>query len=106
MDGFPTVLVARNRDGLDGPLVDCLRRDGFHVLEAYGWEHVLGIIKGHSRAIHLLVADSEMKARVPFLRKHRSELRFLLVGKPVDADYLLANVRRLIDSPPSSLTDS
>jgi hypothetical protein len=104
--GFPTVLVARNQNGLDGPLVDGLRRAGFHVLEADGWEHVLGVIKGHSRSIHLLLADLQMKAHVPFLRKHRSELKFLIVGKPVDADDVLAKVRRLMDSPPSSFTDS
>jgi hypothetical protein len=99
--GFPTILVARNQEGLDGPLVDCWRRDGFHVLEADDWEHVLDVVKRHSRPIHLLLADMSMKAHAPFLRKHRNELMFLFINKPVDADAVLAKVRRLLGSPPS-----
>jgi DNA-binding NtrC family response regulator len=101
MHGFPTILVARNQDGLDDLLLDCLRRGGFHVLEADDWEHVLAVVKRHSRPIHLLLADMDMKVHAPFLRKHRSELKFLFVNKPVDADDVVAKVRRLLGSPPS-----
>jgi hypothetical protein len=104
MHGFPTILVARNQDGLDGPLVDCLRRDGFHVLEADNWEHVFAVVKVHSRPIHLLLADVSMDARVPILKRHRPGLIFLFVAKPVDANDVLAKVRRLLGSPsPSSI---
>jgi DNA-binding NtrC family response regulator len=106
MLGFPTILVARNQDGLDDPLLDLLRRDGFHVLEADDWDQVLVVVKRHSRPIHLLLADMNMKAHVPFLKKHRSELKFLIVNKPVDADEVVTKVRRLLGSPPSSFTSS
>ena len=101
MHGFPTILVARNQDGLDGPLLDCLRRDGFHVLEADDWDHVLVVVKRHSRPIHLLLAGTNLEAHAPFLRMHRSEMRFLFVNQPVDTDDVLAKVRRLLGSPPS-----
>jgi CheY-like chemotaxis protein len=101
MHDFPTILIARNDDGLDGPLVHSLQRDGFHVLEADNWEHVLDVVKRHSRPIHLLLTDMNMEAYVPILKKHRSELIFLFVQKPVDADEVLAKVRKLLGSPPS-----
>ena len=103
MHGYPTILVARNQDGLDGPLVDCLRRDGFHVLEADDWDQVLGVVKRHSRPIHLLLADVSMEAHVPILKRHRSELMFLFVTKPFDVVEVLAKVRQLLGSPPSSI---
>jgi hypothetical protein len=99
--GFPTVLVARDDDGLDGPLVDFLQRNGFHVLEADNWEHVFDVVRLHSRPIHLLLANVSMDAHVPILKQHRSELQVLFVKKPVDADVVLANVRQLVGSPPS-----
>jgi hypothetical protein len=100
--GFPTVLVARDDDGLDGgPLVDFLQRNGFHVLEADSWTHVFDLVRTHSRPIHLLLANVSMDAHVPILKQHRSELQVLFVKKPVDADVVLANVRQLLGSPPS-----
>ena len=101
MHGFPTILVARNQNGLDGPLINCLQRDGFHVLEADDWEHVWAVVMRHSRPIHLLLADMNMEVYVPIFRKHRSELLFLFVTKPVDPDEVLAKVRQLLGSPPS-----
>jgi hypothetical protein len=41
-----------------------------------------------------------MDARVPILKKHRSELQVLFVKKPVDADVVVAKVRQLLGSPP------
>jgi hypothetical protein len=99
--GYPTVLFACYEDGLDGGLVHSLRRNGFHVLEADNWEHVFNAVRVHSRPIHLLIVDVSMDARVPFLKKHRSELQVLFVKKPVDADDVLAKVRQLLGSPPS-----
>ena len=72
------------------------------MLEADDWEHVLAVIKLHSRPIHLLVADMNMEAHVPFLRKHRSNLQVLIVKGPVDAVDVLAKVRQLLGSPSSS----
>jgi hypothetical protein len=102
--GFPTVLVARDHDGLDGSLVSSLQHSGFLVLEAENWEQVFNVVKVHSRPIHLLLADVSMDARVPILKKHRSELQVLVVKKPVDADEVLSRIRQLLGSPspPSS----
>jgi hypothetical protein len=100
---YPTVLVAGTDDGLDGPLVNLLQRNGFHVLEAHDWATVLHFVSGHSRPIHLLLADVSMDARMPILKMHRSELQVLFVEKPVNADDVLAKVRQLLGSlPPSS----
>ena len=99
--GFPTVLVARDDDGLNGPLVDRLWREDYNVLEAHGWANVFHFVSVHSRPIHLLLANVSINARVPILKEHRSELQVLLVKKPVDADDVLARVRTLLGSPPS-----
>jgi DNA-binding response OmpR family regulator len=96
-----TVLVVRDDEGLAGPLVNSLQRNGFHVLEADNWAHLLDVVKVHSRPIHLLLADVSMDARVPILKRHRSELQVLFLKKPGDADDVLANVRHLLGSPPS-----
>jgi hypothetical protein len=98
---YPTVLIACEDDGLGGSLVNSLQRNGFHVLEADNWAHLLDVVKVHSRPIHLLVADVSMDARVPILKRHRSELQVLFVKQPIDADDVLANVRQLLGSPPS-----
>lgn len=101
--GYPTVLVAHDDEGLRRTLGDCLRQEGYHVLEAHQWTTVFDLVKVHSRPIHLLVADVSMDARVPILKSHRSDLQVLLVKKPVDADDVLAKVRQLLGSPPSSI---
>ena len=98
---YPTVLIARDDDGLDGALVSCLQRSGFHVLET-DWAHVLDVVRVHSRQIHVLLADVSMEARVPILKAHRIELQVLFVKKPVDAEEVLAKVRQLLGSPPPS----
>jgi hypothetical protein len=99
MQGYPTVLVAHDDDGLRSILGDCLQRSGFHVLVA-DWAHVFDVVRVHSRPIHLLVADVSIDARVPILKAHRSELQVLFVKVPVDADDVLAKVRQLLGSPP------
>ena len=101
---YPTILVARDDNGLDGALINCLQRNGFHVLEADDWEHLFDVVTVHSRSIHLLLVDASMHAQVPMLKKHRSELQVVLVQKPVDADAVLAKVRELLGSPPSPST--
>jgi DNA-binding NtrC family response regulator len=98
---YPTVLVARDHNGLDGALIDCLHRNGFHVLEARDWEQVFHAITVHSRPIHLLLADVSMGNRVPILKKHRSELQVVFVQKPVDVDAVLVEIRKALGSPPS-----
>jgi hypothetical protein len=100
---FPTVLVAKD-DGLDRTLINCLQRNGFHVLEADDWEHVFDVVKVHSRPIHLLLADVSMEVRAPSLKKHRSELQIMFVKKPVDVDVVLVKVRNVLGSPPSSIS--
>jgi DNA-binding response OmpR family regulator len=98
---YPTVLVAHHDVGVRGILLDCLKRNGFHVLEADDWDHLFDVVRVHSRPIHLLLVDVSMDARVPILKEHRSELQVLFVKRPVDADVVLANVRQLLGSPPS-----
>jgi DNA-binding NtrC family response regulator len=98
---YPTVLVAHGDEGVRSTLVNSLRRNGFHVLEANDWVHVFDVVKVHSRPIHLLLVDVSMDARVQILKEHRSELQVLFVKKPVDADDVLAKARQLLGSPPS-----
>src|SRR5260370_30575747 len=98
---YPTVLVAHGDEEVRSTLVDCLQRNGFHVLEADDWAHVFDIVRVHSRLIHLLLADVSMEARLQILKKYRSKLQVLIVGKPVDAEDVLAKVRQLLRSPPS-----
>jgi hypothetical protein len=98
---YPTVLVARDDDGLDGPIVHFLQRHGFHVLEADSAD-LFDVVRVHSRPIHVLLADVSMEAHVPFLKKHRSGLQVVFVKKPVDADDVLAKVRQVLGSPPPS----
>jgi hypothetical protein len=53
---YPTVLVAHGDAEVRSTLVDCLQRNGFHVLEAGGWAHVFYWVRVHSRPIHLVLA--------------------------------------------------
>ena len=99
---YPTILVARD-DGLDCRLVQSLQRHGFHVLEAGDWDHLLDVVRVHSRPIHLLLTDVSMESHVPILKKHRSEMHVLIVQKPVDVKGVLARVRQLLGSPPPSM---
>ncbi len=101
MHDYPTVLVAHHDVGVRGTLLDCLQRNGFHVLEADDWAHVFHWVRVHSRPIHMVLADVSMDAHVPILKKHRSELHIVFVNKPVDADDVLAKVRQFLGSPPS-----
>ena len=98
---YPTVLVARDDDGLNDALISCLQRNGFHVLEAHDWEHVVDVVRVHSRPIHLLLVNESVDAQVSIVKEHRSELQIMVVNKPVDADVVLAKVRQLLGSPPS-----
>jgi DNA-binding NtrC family response regulator len=97
---YPTILIARDDNGLDETLINCLQRNGFHVLEAADLEEVFQAVKVHSRPIQLLLVDASMDAHVPMLKQHRSELQVVLVQKPVDVDAVLAKVRQLLGSPP------
>jgi hypothetical protein len=103
---YPTVLVARDDEALDGALISYLQRNGFHVLEAHDWERVFDVVRMHSRPIHLLLASESMDAHVSVLKEHRSELQVMFVRKPVDADVVLAKVRQLLGSPPTSIFPS
>jgi hypothetical protein len=101
MYDYPTVLVAHDDEGVRGTLGDCLRREGYHVLEAHEWTMVSDLVKVYSRPIHLILADGSIASRVPILEGHRAELQVVFVRQPVDADEILAKVRQLIGSPPS-----
>ena len=98
---YPTILVARD-DGLDCRLVQSLQRNGFHVLEADDWDHLFDVVRVHSRPIHLMLADVSKAKLMPMLKKHRPGLHFVFLKEPVDADEVLAKVRQLLGSPPSS----
>jgi DNA-binding response OmpR family regulator len=103
MQGYPTILVARDDDGLDGTLINCLQRNGYHVLEADDWDHLFHVVSVHSRRIHLLILDAKNRyANVPILKAYRFWMQIVFVEKPVDVGDVLAKVRKLIGSPPSS----
>jgi DNA-binding NtrC family response regulator len=101
MHDYPTVLVAHDDEGVCGTLGNCLRREGYNVLEAHQWTTVCDLIRVHSRPIHLILADVSITSRMPILEGHGAELQVVFVRKPVDADEVLANVRQLLGSPPS-----
>ena len=96
---YPTVLVAHGDEEVRSTLVDCLQRSGFHVLEAADWEHVFYWVRVHSRPIHLVLTELSMVELMPMLKRHRSELQVVFVNEPVDAEEVLAKVRRLLGSP-------
>jgi hypothetical protein len=96
---YPTVLVAHGDEEVRSTLVDCLQRSGFHVLEADDWEHLFYWVRVHSRPIHLVLTDVSKAELMPMLKKHRSELHFVFLKEPVDADDVLAKVRELLGSP-------
>ena len=98
---YPTVLVVRDDDGLAGRLVDCLRSEDYNVLEADS-AHVLDVVRVHSRPIHLLLVDESMNSHVPILKTFQSELQVVFVKKPINLEGILARVRQLLGSPPSS----
>jgi hypothetical protein len=100
---YPTVLVAKDDDGLDGLLVDRLRSKDYNVLEADDWQHLFDVIKTHSRLIPVLLVDVSMVARVPLLQAYRPELQIVFVKKPVDTDEVMATIRQLLGPPPSSI---
>ena len=99
MQEFPTVLVARNDEGLDDALVRRLQLNGFHVLEADDWEHLFYWVRVHSRPIHLVLAEVSNAELMPMLRKHRPGMQVVFVKEPVDADEVLAKVRQILGSP-------
>jgi DNA-binding NtrC family response regulator len=96
---YPTVLVAHGDEKVRSTLVDCLQRNGIHVLEADDWAHVFYWVRVHSRPIHLVLADASNAELMPLLKKHRSELQVVFVIEPVDADEVLAKVRQILGSP-------
>uniref|UniRef100_Q01RH7 Response regulator receiver protein n=1 Tax=Solibacter usitatus (strain Ellin6076) TaxID=234267 RepID=Q01RH7_SOLUE len=96
---YPTILVAKDDEGLDGPLISFLQRNGFHVLEADGWAASVRYLKVHSRLIHLLLAYVSMINRVSILKDHRSELQVVFVKKPVDPDSVLTEIHQLLRKP-------
>jgi DNA-binding response OmpR family regulator len=99
--GYPTVLVAHDDQALRSTLAHCLRREGYHVLEAHHWTNVFDFLRVHSRPIHLLLVDVNQAEMVPMLKPYQSRMRVLFVNKPVDADDVLPKVRQLLGSPPS-----
>ena len=101
MQDYPTVLLAHDDEGVRGTLGECLRREGYHVLEVNEWAMASDLIRVYSRPVHLVLADVSSAHRVPILEGHRTELQVVLVSKPVDADEVLAKVRQLLGSPPS-----
>ena len=99
MDYPTTVFAAHGDEEVRSTLVDCLQRNGFHVLEADDWAHMFNWVRVHSRPIHLVLTDVSKAGSMPMLIKHRSELHVLFVKEPVDADQVLARVREILGSP-------
>ena len=96
---YPTVLVAHGDAKVRSTLVDCLQRNGFHVLEAGGWAHVSYWVREHSRPIHLVLAEASKAELMLLLKQYGSEVKVVFVKEPVDADEVLAKVRQILGSP-------
>lgn len=102
MHGFPTVLVARNNDGLKGLVANRLKHIGINVLEADDWEDVFHFITSHSRPIHVLLADASIEGHLPIIKEYRSELEIFFVKAPADEADVVAKVRKLLALQPVS----
>ena len=96
MHGYPTILVAGTGCG---QLIDSLRRDGYLVLEADDWEHVLDTIKRHSRPIHLLFGPDSLETHAPVVLRHRPELSFFFASRPYDQGAIAAAIKRRVAPP-------
>ena len=57
--GFPTLLLVELHQEHPTALSDCLRSEGYHVLEARDWSEALDIIKIHSRPIQVLLTGMD-----------------------------------------------
>src|SRR3954452_12327227 len=93
VDSFPTILVVKDQEGLDALLIDCLQKYGFHVLEVEDRDRAIDVVKGHSRSIHLLLADVTMRVHEVNLRDHRPEMAVIYVDKPIVMKHLLSKVQ-------------
>ena len=60
--GVPTILVTGNDNGIEF-LVKRLRSGGYLVLVAANFDDAVGIVRIHSRQIHVLVAYGSVNAR-------------------------------------------
>ena len=79
----PTVLVASDSGEMRRLLVDGLRQDNCHVLEADSMASTLDVVRGHSRPIHVLLLDVNLGALDPAvgtLRSYRSGMEIMSIG--------------------------
>ena len=81
--GFPTLLLVELHQEHPTALSDCLRSEGYHVLEARDWSEALDIIKIHSRPIQVLLTGMD-KCSVEMsgtAKLYRPEMQVLLVSQ-------------------------
>lgn len=80
---YPTVLVAAGDDAVRQALVESLRRERYHVLEAKSAAEALDVVRSHSRPIQIVLVDINMhdSAITVVLNRFRPHMHILPVTK-------------------------
>jgi hypothetical protein len=85
-DAFPTVLIAAENSGMRQSMANDLRQDPCNVLQADSAVRLWDAIVNHSRAIHVLLAESEL-AGPDFAKKaklYRPGMQIVFVANEAD----------------------
>ena len=126
LGGNETILVVEDESELRKFVSDCLRADGYRVLEAADGENALQVVTAYDAEIRLVITDlvmprmnglklaehlraSHPKARVLYMSGHAEralepeasfEPNTNFIEKPFDLDTLRAKVRSILDNIP------
>lgn len=106
---FPTLLIVLEDGGLCSVLVGALQVEGYAALHASSKEEALGVVRTHSRHIHLLVTDDSVnsQALAAQLRQYRPQMDVLFLPltarngswNPTAVDQALHQVRDIVVPP-------
>ena len=112
---FPTVLIALEDCGLCGVLSRALHVEGYAFLQALSREEAFGLVRTHSRHIHLFVTDDSVSSQTlaAELKQYRHQMDVLLLPltarkcswSPTIVDQALQQVRDIV-APPAPLDES
>ena len=85
-DAFPTVLIAAENSGMRQSMANDLRQDPCNVLQAESSTRLWDVIVNHSRAIHVLLAQSELVGPdfSKMAKQYRPGMQILFVAKEAD----------------------
>ena len=126
LGGNETILVVEDESELRKFVSDCLRADGYRVLEAADGENALQVVTAYDAEIRLVITDlvmprmnglklaehlraSHPKARVLYMSGHAEralepeasfEPNTNFIEKPFDLDTLRAKIRSILDNIP------